>query len=78
MHAWARVRAWATARAHVCEGEGEGAATTAANDDAEEDDAEGAANVLNATKNLTDRTRAPLRLLEQTCHDNLSVLRIAL
>ena len=39
---WARTRAGGTRRA-IGEGEGEGAATTAANDDAEEDDAEGAA-----------------------------------
>jgi len=39
---WARTRAGGTRRA-IGEGEGEGAATTAANDDAEEDDAAGAA-----------------------------------
>lgn len=39
---WARTRAGGTRRA-IGEGEGEGAATTAANDDAEEDDAEGEA-----------------------------------
>jgi hypothetical protein len=39
---WARTRAGGTRRA-IGEGEGEGAATTAANDDAEEDDAEGVA-----------------------------------
>jgi hypothetical protein len=39
---WTRTRAGGTRRA-IGEGEGEGAATTAANDDAEEDDAEGEA-----------------------------------